>query len=238
MTKSGRGRNKAGLSRHRSANAPSVRPRILIACEGEKTEPNYFVDVRRRFEKVSDDLCVVLPECGVPMSVVRRAKKEKKAAKYEGRPFDEVWVVFDRDEHPDVENAIQMARANKFGIAFSNPCFELWYLLHFQNQTGFIDRHAAERTLREHIDGYDKNLKDLYATRLHDKEDEATTRAEGLQARYEKDEQDTAGKKKWSDTNPFTTVDRLLKALSEAYSEKLPQKPAPSSPCAAEDGGE
>lgn len=52
--------------------------------------------------------------------------------------------MFDIDEHPHVNRAIQTAADNGIGIAVSNPCLELWYLLHFREQTGWIERHAAQ----------------------------------------------------------------------------------------------
>ena len=57
---------------------------------------------------------------------------------------DEIWCVFDIDEHPNVHDAIQKADTNGIRLAISNPCIELWFILHFEDQTAFLDRHAAQ----------------------------------------------------------------------------------------------
>lgn len=43
-------------------------------------------------------------------------------------------------------------------LAISNPCFELWALLHFQEQRAHIERHDAQSRLAVHMPGYDKAL--------------------------------------------------------------------------------
>lgn len=71
-------------------------------------------------------------------------------AKRSGDPnarFDEVWVVFDRDEHPRYDEAVNMARANGIELAVSNPCFELWLLLRFRENPGAQHRHDMQRLL-------------------------------------------------------------------------------------------
>ena len=52
--------------------------------------------------------------------------------------------MFDVDEHPDVDAAIRDAAQVNIGIAVSNPCVELWFLLHWRDQTAHLDRHAAQ----------------------------------------------------------------------------------------------
>lgn len=54
-------------------------------------------------------------------------------ARWENR--DSAWVVLDGDEHiqNDPQNwhaALQLAEGSDIHLAVSNPCFELWYLLH------------------------------------------------------------------------------------------------------------
>lgn len=42
-----------------------------------------------------------------------------------------IWTLFDRDKHPDIEQAVALARKNRINVAFSHPSFELWLWLHF-----------------------------------------------------------------------------------------------------------
>jgi hypothetical protein len=52
--------------------------------------------------------------------------------------------VFDIDEHPHVDQALQLAASSQISIAVTNPCIELWFLLHFQDQTADLHRHKAQ----------------------------------------------------------------------------------------------
>ena len=52
---------------------------------------------------------------------------------------------------PEAKNK---ARDNGISLAISNPCFELWGLLHIQEQTAYIDRHRLQKRLAEVMPGY------------------------------------------------------------------------------------
>jgi hypothetical protein len=54
------------------------------------------------------------------------------------RKYDQVWCVFDKDDFPenDFNDAITIASANGFGVAYSNQSFEYWLILHFDNHQG------------------------------------------------------------------------------------------------------
>ena len=59
--------------------------------------------------------------------------------------FEEIWCVFDRDDHPHVNSALQEARDHGIRVAFSNPCFELWLVLHVEDQTAHVDRDRIQK---------------------------------------------------------------------------------------------
>jgi hypothetical protein len=48
----------------------------------------------------------------------------------------ERWVMFDRDQHSEIPEAFVRARQNGINVAFSNPSFDLWLLLHFTPFSG------------------------------------------------------------------------------------------------------
>ncbi len=135
--------------------SPSREPkhRILIVCEGEKTEPFYFRELQHDFRNRLVHI-EISNEHGVPLTVVQKAIEERdnaareaKAARDENLSFDETWCVFDVDEHPNLDQALELARKSNLQVALSNPCFELWGLLHFQDQLHSIHRHDAQRAL-------------------------------------------------------------------------------------------
>lgn len=60
--------------------------------------------------------------------------------------------------HPNIDKARELARANKVQLAISNPCFELWALLHFEDQRAHIERTKLASVIRSHCAGYEKLL--------------------------------------------------------------------------------
>ena len=147
-----------------SRRKPSVepRPRIHVVCEGEKTEPIYF-DGLAHEEEVRLVQIEIVRSGGVPKSIVERAVSMKREAQREAKArrdanlvYDEVWCVFDVDEHPHLAEALDQAQANAIHVALSNPCFELWILLHFEDQRAHIERHKLQSACRQHLPGYSK----------------------------------------------------------------------------------
>jgi hypothetical protein len=139
---------------------------ILVVTEGEKTEPIYLEQLRRRLHLTATRIEVVQAAGTDPRSVVTSAIDLKKtrhheALRGEGVDYSEVWVVFD-SEHKvgtgELKNALNMARAAKVEVALSAPCFEYWLVLHFEYTTVYLCSYAeTERRLKRHIPRYDKS---------------------------------------------------------------------------------
>jgi len=106
----------------------SERPTILIVCEGENTEPSYFKQFR-----LSSATIKPVGEGYNTVSLVNRAIQIASKGK-----FEQVWCVFDKDDFSDIDfnNAIALAEANNFGVAYSNQAFEYWIILHFDDHQG------------------------------------------------------------------------------------------------------
>lgn len=130
---------RAATGRDKAVTFRGSRERILIVCEGEKTEPNYFKALIA-FHKLNTvslntvTLEVVVEGAGrVTQSLVNYA--EGMQAKAGGTPYKEIWCVFDKDNFPDADfdNAIAKTTNHPFlRAAWSNEAFELWYVLHFE----------------------------------------------------------------------------------------------------------
>ena len=157
---SNRGPHKS-VKRRPSHRSPQKR--VLVVCEGEQTEPLYFKALKNRL-RLSTLTLVVKATKGVdPRTLVNIAKNESRREKRNGERFDFVYCVFDRDSHPQFEEASNMARARGFKLARSWPCFEFWLLLHFEfvmapyAQSGSVSPcDACIRDLRKHIPDYSK----------------------------------------------------------------------------------
>jgi len=76
--------------------------KVLIVCEGEKTEPNYFNELKDHLALNSANI-IITGDCGSsPMAVVDYVRRQYKLAKEAGNPFDKVFCVFDKDTHTSV----------------------------------------------------------------------------------------------------------------------------------------
>src|SRR5271155_3395078 len=153
-----RGRHRpppTSLKRRKPSRGPKIA--VTIFAEGSRTEVFYFKAVK---SDAQNRLVEISGGCGVPETLVSTAIAHKKRRRQRARDSferdDQVWAVFDRDEH-DVASAIARAKAQGVMVAYSNPCFELWGLLHYVNHDAPIDRHALQKLLETHMDGYDKD---------------------------------------------------------------------------------
>ena len=104
--------------------------RVLIVCEGKRTEPLYFRDLADRYRLSTANLKVVGSGAD-PKTVIREAKEQLSNENGLGENFDRVYCVFDRDEHATFREACVEARASGLKLAVSWPCFEFWLRLHF-----------------------------------------------------------------------------------------------------------
>ncbi|GLY49354.1 RloB family protein [Lentzea sp. NBRC 102530] len=120
---------------------------------GECTEPAYFTGLARaRGARVK-----VRSKTDSPKNLVKYA-----AGIFTSDEYDSVWCVVDVDDF-DIEGA--RAEAQRLGVELvvSEPCFELWLLLHFTDHRGHVDNgKAACKLLAKHVPAYDKKLD--YAT--------------------------------------------------------------------------
>jgi len=182
-----------------------IRDRILIVCEGGKTEPNYFRKFPVNIDLVEVD---VQGEGANTLSLVKKAIAKGQRAAKEGKPYNQIWCVFDKDSFPsrDFNKAIAVARRNHIRTAYSNQCFELWYLLHYHFIDAAIDRHDYTLKLTECMEEkYKKNDEGMYKL-LKNRQAKAIQHAKALMSRYiycnpAKDD-------------PSTTVHELVEALN------------------------
>jgi hypothetical protein len=141
-----------------------VRQRILAVCEGRRTEPEYLEGFRRWCRNPLVRVAIS-GQAGVPYTLVTKARdlrdeaaERSKRDKDENLAYDQVWCVFDRDDHPRFEEAIQIARDHGLHLAVSVPCAELWLLLHFRESPGMRHRDEIRRMLMEQLPKYDKSV--------------------------------------------------------------------------------
>jgi hypothetical protein len=131
-------------------------------------------------------------------------------------------VVFDKDDNDDFDEAIALANKNNLNVAWSNECFELWLLLHYQPLNSAISRDDYSSKLNDHFKEkninngvYEKNIKEIFDI-TYPYVDKAINRSERLVKEYK-------GNKIFSPTkmNPCTNVQDLVKELIKYIKPKL-----------------
>lgn len=204
-------RSRSARDLKRAPPRRAAHDRILIVCEGAKTEPNYLGEIRQTLRIGSVDLHIIHSRRGQePQQIVESADEEFARTK----AYERVYVVFDRDDHATYANAIAMAAARDgrdkndegkrvaFKATVSVPSFEFWLLLHFENVQSFLHRDAVLARVKAHINGYEKSRRDIYSkTAQH--LTTATQRAIVLRALYER----------LPGTDPYTDMDELVDTL-------------------------
>ncbi len=184
--------------------------KIVIYSEGEKTERDYFDAMRKAFHSVLVDI-EIIKGVGVPLTIATEIVQAAKSARLRDRrqsysSNDEFWAVFDRDEHPNIPEAISRCNNANVRVAFSNPCFELWLILHFQDYDRPDHRYDVQRFFETICSDYNRSKrKTTDCRKLMARVEQAEERAE-RQFHRRKDEGDPLNP-------PFTTVYELTRRI-------------------------
>ncbi len=188
--------------------------KILIVCEGTKTEPNYF-EAFKSFNQGTIVYDIDVKGLGQnTISVVDNAIALKAKGDY-----DRVWTVFDKDSFPDEKfnSAIIKAESNGIYCAWSNEAFELWYLYHFVNRTTAMHRDEYKSAISNAVNNspkyksrspyvYEKNDKDNFKIMTtYGSMDNAIKFAEAQSKEY--------ADKRYATHNPCTMVFKLVRQL-------------------------
>ena len=160
----------------------------------------------------------IVPAVGVPYTIAEKAVEHARALGLDQRSRrkkdsfeenDEVWAVFDRDEHPHFDEAVALCEQHGVHIGRSNPCFELWLVLHETDYDRAEDRHEMQKILESLRPEYDRDSgKTPDCNEMINRVEDAEERSERqLQNREQ-------GGNPYG--NPSTTISRLTRAIREA----------------------
>jgi hypothetical protein len=127
--------------------------------------------------------------------------------------IDQRWCVFDvewpgnnpQQHHPRLTDAIALAEKRGIRCAVSNPCFDLWLILHFRGYTAFFDNDEAKREGRA-LEG--RRGSRLDPAQYFDKVGTAVARAKELARRHE-------GVNVIPEDNPSSGMYQLLEAIAD-----------------------
>ncbi|MBD5382404.1 MAG: RloB domain-containing protein [Clavibacter sp.] len=180
---------------------------IALFCEGEATEPEYFKalaalpEIRSRAKlDMRISLTGAVPLTLVESAVAARARDEAS----------EYWCVFDVEwprQHPHLHEAFELARTRSIRLAVSNPCFEIWLILHMSEHGSHLDNDDARRRRRDLDGAGDKHVDAAAYLPLRAV---AAGRARALELRHERESS------LMPHNNPSTSVYQLVESIERA----------------------
>jgi len=144
-----------------------------------------------------------------PQGIVNHAISLKKEGKLNTRNGDQIWCVFDVNSHQNhtLDMASQLAAKYKIPIALSNPCFELWLILHYIYHSYAITHDEAPERLGEYIPGYVKSMDIFYL--VENLVNDAIANASRLNSIHNQDGTDLFSR----ESNPSSQVYHLVEEI-------------------------
>ncbi|MDR3197768.1 MAG: RloB family protein [Planctomycetaceae bacterium] len=135
---------------------------FFVFCNGKITEKEYFTQLSKDLanKSIRSQFCYVEFVHGAPKQIVQYVHdyvtdRKRNTSKNDIENNDIVWVVFDKDDFgKNYSDAVRLAEQSHIAeqphinVAYSNICFELWLLLHFQEQTAPITQARLTELLR------------------------------------------------------------------------------------------
>ena len=198
-----------------------LQKKMLIVCEGKNTEVDYFDKFR------IPGITIVPVGTGLSTSKLVREVENIKTLQLKRKKlkkFDEIWVVFDKDDNKDFEEAIRLALSLKYKVAYTNQAFEYWFVLHFMDHQG----NAMPRT--DYADVINKHLKSRGAEydpkSKHVSDDMFDILLAFLQNAYDRATRILAYKKKERQEyeESVTTIHTLIHSINGMTTKKEQQK--------------
>jgi hypothetical protein len=204
---------RAPFNKRRRPPSREAKRIFYVFCEGGNTEPKYFAALQRATKNALVEI-KTYKGAGVPKTLAGKAialRKSLRGARrknsFEGR--DEVWAIFDRDDHEGYYEAIALCNDAKVGVANSNPCFEVWLVLHNQDYHKPDGREDVYKLLKKLCPEYDTDSKTLDFDNLMPKIREAEKLAQKQLARRIEEGGNPLGP-------PYTLVFKLTTSIREA----------------------
>lgn len=211
-----RERKEAKAEKKRKENVREKLVRFLIVCEGAKTEPHYFKALIKNYTSTVREVTVDGVGRATVALVDRTLEIKQKLERENAMSFDRVWVVFDKDDFEDFNDAIKKAQKLGFQSAWTNEAFELWYYLHFEYLDTGISREDYIEKLQDVFRKkmgdtgfkYQKGNPDIYKLlQKYGSEDLAKRYAKKLRASYKGTD--------YAKHKPCTMVDKLVGELED-----------------------
>lgn len=182
---------------------------IYVVCEG-KTEKNYFEKFRTR----RNGLNIIVKTCGKTNAkgIISFAKYQKKEIDFNTEK-DSIWCAFDSDLNKRLDELCRGALRDGINIAMSNPCIELWFLLHFKEIYAPLECKTANQKLEMFMFKYKKgSLKIEEFKNMNKNLNLAIKRAKKLNQKHKKSKHPIYSKM----SNPASQIFQLVEEIKKA----------------------
>ena len=183
------------------------KPVYLLVVEGwNVTESNYFQGFQCQESNVN--IKILRPNSVTdPKKMLSELRKKQKSLQLNLKKGDKLFLIADLDCDEEKAKTIRelMDKNKDVDFIISNPCFEIWFLLHFIYSTkSYNDGKQLIKELRKHIPDYEKctDVLDI----LSDKTEVAIKNAEKLEKYFESIGAQWPGE----ECNPRTDVNRIV----------------------------
>lgn len=144
----------------------------LIICEGTKTEPNYFNELKHRIEEKEKNK-LQIEVLGTGYNTRSLFDYARECVQKSANGYSRVWLVYDKDDFPAESFNVteEMCRnytsegGTEYNAIWSNQCIELWFLLHFMYLQSDLHRDEYYPKLTDCLAGkgkYQKNREDIF----------------------------------------------------------------------------
>lgn len=178
---------------------------FVIATEGKITEKCYFMLLNNQTSTIKLKCLHNNHKSSPPQVLKKMTDYLKKSAL---RKSDEAWLVVDNDSWTQ-EQLMQLhawsKKSENFNFALSNPKFEYWLLLHFEDGNGLTSSDDCSNRLEKYLPNYTKNHRSINTRTFN------TTSIETAIARAKK--RDTPPCVDWPQTIGGTTLYKLIEKL-------------------------
>ena len=172
-----KGKNTKPWKEKRVINYLPEKEYFYLFSEGTKTEPNYFSRFKQIIESnpiYKDMVQIEIEPCGDnTINILERAEDYVAKNKIKS---GEIWCIYDKDDFPasrfdavyySIISKCDESSSLKYFAAWSNECFEFWFVLHFDNYLSNNNRKEYINYLNKKfqelsIGQYNKNDKEIF----------------------------------------------------------------------------
>jgi len=183
------------MSKRKKSLGKRINPTYYVFCEGD-TEEEYIKHLKQHY-RIPIEIKTKVEGNSISERKIKAFLKNKPSS-----PKDKTFLLYDID----VSNMLnKLKKIKNVTLLVSNPCIELWFLLHFEEQTANINSINCIKKIYNNLDGYKKGILSLKAkSKLIENQKQALERAKKL-IPYK---------------NPSTTIPELIVVLEEHRKNK------------------